>query len=340
MPAGRSRRTFRLTLIIVIIVAGAVLLSTLFYTFWQRLNRQVEVILQEQFNQQQLILARKIADNVESYFDFLENALMGYAGLFQTASPGDRELDAALKERFSRYQRFGIIGIRRYNAAGVGVQVFSTSPTPPAPGSLTLAPTFLDWAKNPANRGRLFLSETFVYPAAPWKGRRLMRFLSPLYWPGPNSSLAGIVEFLIDPFFICKRVTADVRSGQTGYAWIIDQDGVFLAHYEKDFIGRDAIKVRIERNPNITFTGLREIQADILLGKEGTGQYTSGWHRQNLGETPKLVAYTPIRFNKGLITGVTEVQDPAHNLWGVAWWPRWRKSMAASARCCIRNCSW
>jgi two-component system sensor histidine kinase HydH len=318
MPAGRSRRTFRLTLIIVIIVAGAVLLSTLFYTFWQRLNCQVEVILQEQFNQQQLFLSRKIADNVESYFDFLENALMGYAGLFQTTSPGDRELDAALEERFSRHQRFGIIEIRRYNAAGVGVQVFSTSPTPPAPGSLTLAPTFLDWAKNPANRGRLFLSETFIYPEAPWKGRRVMRFLSPLYWPGPNSYLAGMVEFLIDPFFICKRVTGDVRSGQTGYAWIIDQDGVFLAHYEKEFVGQDAIKVRIDRNPNITFTGLREIQADILLGKEGTGQYTSGWHRQHLGETPKLVAYTPIRFDKGLITGVTEVQDPVHNLWGVA----------------------
>ena len=33
---------------------------------------------------------------------------------------------------------------------------------------------------------------------------------------------------------------------------------------------------------------------------------------------PKLAAYTPIRFNKGLITGVTDMEDPAHNLWGVA----------------------
>ena len=225
MPAGRSRGTFRLTLIIVIIVAGAVLLSTLFYTFWQRLNRQVEVILQEQFNQQQLMLARKIADNVESYFDFLENALMGYAGLFQTTPPGDRELDAALEERFSRHQRFGIIGIRRYNAAGVAVQVFSTSPPPPAPGSLTLPPAFLDWAKDPANRGRLFLSKTFVYPDAPWKGRRVMRFLSPLYWPGPDSNLAGVrgvshrpLLYLQESYGGCPvrsdRLCLDHRSGR------------------------------------------------------------------------------------------------------------------------------
>ena len=33
---------------------------------------------------------------------------------------------------------------------------------------------------------------------------------------------------------------------------------------------------------------------------------------------PKLAAYTPINFSKGLITGVTELEDPAHNLWGVA----------------------
>ena len=315
MPANRSRGAFRLSLIIVIILAGAVLLSTLFYTFWQRLNHQVEVILQDQFNQQQLMLARKIADNVESYFDFLENALLGYAGLFQTTPP-DEQIDAALEERFVRHQRFGLLQITRYNSEGVGVQSYSTSPKPPPAGSLSLPAVFLKWAQDPGQRGRLFLSETFDYPGPPWKGRRVMRFVTPLYW-GKTPKFAGVLEFLIDPLFICGKVTADVRSGQTGYAWIIDQNGIFLAHYEKDFVGKDAIKVRIERNPNITFTGLQEIQADILSGKEGTGQYASGWHRQKLGQMPKLAAYTPIRFSKGLITGVTEVEDPAHNLWGV-----------------------
>ncbi|MGB8993646.1 MAG: ATP-binding protein [Desulfobaccales bacterium] len=318
MPSSRSRGITFLPAIIAAILAGAILLSALFYAFWQRLNHQVEVILQQQFNQQQLFLARKIADNVESYFDFLENALMGYAGLFQTTPPDERQMDAALIERFARHQRFGILEINRYNAAGEGVQVFSTSPTPTKPGSLILPPVFLNWAKDPAHRGRLFLSETFVYPEAPWKGRRVMRFLTPLYWPGSDSESAGVLEFLINPFFVCEKVTANVKSGQTGYAWIIDQDGIFLAHYDKDFVGQDALKVRIARNPNIVFTGLSEIQAAILEGKEGVGEYTSGWHRQQLGVTPKLVAYTPIKFNKGLITGVTEVQDPAHNLWGVA----------------------
>jgi two-component system, NtrC family, sensor histidine kinase HydH len=316
MPTGRSRGTFRLSLTIMIIVTGAALLSILFYTFWQRLNKQVEVILRDQFNQQQLMLARKIADNVESYFDFLENALLGYAGLFQTISPDDRTIDASLDERFTRHRRFGLLAITRYNAEGTGVQSFSVAPKPPPPASLSLPADPLKWAQTPDHRNRLLLSKTFNYPGPPWGGRRVMRFITPLYW-GKTPQFAGVLEFLIDPFFICEKVTADVRSGQTGYAWIIDQDQIVLAHYEKDFVGHDAMQIRIARNPQIVFRGLRELHANLLAGKEGVTEYDSGWHRQKLGQMPKLAAYTPIRFDKGLITGVTEVEDPAHNLWGV-----------------------
>ena len=316
MKSSRSQGAVSLPLVILLILAGALVFSLLFYSFWQRLNQKVEVILQEQFNQQQLMLARKIADNVESYFDFLENALLGYAGLFQTTPPEERTIDASLAERFSRHQRFGILGIIRYNAAGVGMQVFSTSPEQVPVRSLVLPAPFLKWAQAPEHRGRLFLSETFDYPEAPWKGRRVMRFITPLYW-GMTPNLAGVLEFIIDPFFICEKVTADVRSGQTGYAWIIDQNQIMLAHFEKEFVGHEAMQIRIARNPNIIFRGLRELHENLLAGKEGVTEYDSGWHRQKLGQMPKLAAYTPIMFNKGLIRGITEVQNPEHNLWGV-----------------------
>jgi two-component system sensor histidine kinase HydH len=316
MKSSRSRGALSLPLIILIILAGALLLSVLFYSYWQKLNHKVEATLKDQFNQQQLMLARKIADNVESYFDFLENALMGYAGLFQTASPDDLTIEASLAERFTRHKRFGLLEITRYNAAGVGVQVFSTSPTPIRASSLRLPAPYLQWAHDPQQRGRLLLSKTFDYPGAPWKGRRVMSFMTPLYW-GKNLQFAGVLEFLIDPFFICQKVTAGVRSGQTGYVWIIDQNLIMLAHYEKDFVGHEAMEVRIARNPKIVFRGLKELHANLLAGREGVTEYDSGWHRQKLGQMPKLAAYTPIRFNKGLITGVTEVEDPTHNLWGV-----------------------
>ena len=69
--------------------------------------------------------------------------------------------------------------------------------------------------------------------------------------------------------------------------------------------------------PRSSFGDSARLHANLLAGREGVTEYDSGWHRQKLGQMPKLAAYTPIRFNKGLITGVTEVEDPAHNLWGV-----------------------
>jgi two-component system, NtrC family, sensor histidine kinase HydH len=317
MKSRRSRGALALPIIVMSILAGAVVLSMLFYASWKQLNNQVESILKDQFNQQQLMLARKIADNVESYFDFLENALMGYAGLFQTTPPGERDLDASLLERFGRHQRFGILEIRRYDPDGVGVQVFSTAATASRPGQMHLPAPYLQWARDPDHRGRLLLSKTYVATEPPWQGQRVMRFLTPLYWSDADHRFAGVVEFLINPFFICGKVTADVHSGQTGYAWIIDQDEIILAHFEKDFVGHNALRVRIARNPKIVFRGLRELQTELLAGKEGVTEYDSGWHRQKLGQIPKLAAYTPISFEKGLIQGVTEVEDPAHNRWGV-----------------------
>ncbi len=77
-------------------------------------------------------------------------------------------------------------------------------------------------------------------------------------------------------------------------------------------------EIRIARNPKIVFRGLQELDDALLAGQEGVTEYDSGWHRQKLGQMPKLAAYTPINFSKGLITGVTDLEDPAHNLWGVA----------------------
>ena len=316
MPSARVNKVLSLSVVIPVILAGAIILSLLFYSFWQQLNRKVEVILRDQFNQQQLMLAKKIADNVESYFDFLENALLGYAGFFQHTTAEAPGIGAALKERFDRHKHFGVLELRRYDASGVLVEAISSTPQTSHLGQKLPQP-FADWVKNPANRGQLFLSRTYRSADPPWQGRLLMRFITPLYWAGATNNFAGSLELLIDPFFIAQKVTADVHSGQTGYAWIIDQNLIMLAHYEKDFVGHDAMQARLSRNPRIIFRGLNELHDRLLAGQEGVTKYDSGWHRQKQGQMPKLAAFTPIRFQKGLIQGVTQVEDPTHNMWGV-----------------------
>ena len=318
IKTGRLRGLLSLPRIIVTILLGACLVSLLFFIFWRQLNQKVGLILGEQFNQQQLTVARKVVDNVETYFDFLRNALLGYAGLYRETQPGPIKFEDFLEERFDRHRQFGILEIHWYDASGTLVKALSTSPHPPSPAGLLLPPSYLEWARNPLNRSRLFLSKTFFSDDPPWKGRKLMRFLTPLYTGGDSPPFSGVMELLIDPIFISLQVIADVRSGQSGYAWIIDQDETMLAHYEKEFVGQPAIPVRMARNPQIVFRGLKELHESVLQGREGTAAYDSGWHRQRLGLTPKLAAYAPVRFDKGVIRGVTDREDPARNIWGVA----------------------
>lgn len=315
MTFSRSRGAISLPFIILLILAGAIILSVLFYSFWQKLNRQVELILRNQFNQQQLMLARKIADNVESYFDYLENELLSYNNVFRNIHPDSQEFKAYMEDRIHVLQRMGVLEIRRYDADGALIHLWGRRDHTPS-GGVVLPPPFLQWARDPKNRGRLLLGEVQRGPGGPHQ--LIMPFLTQIYRSRDATTPLGSLELVVDPTFICGRVTKDVSSGATGYAWIIDQNGVFLAHYDKGFVGEDAIQVRIARNPNISYRGIRELHKRIFRGEEGTGEYVSGWHRQKIAETLKIYGFTTIRFTRGLIQEVTDVINPKHNLWGVA----------------------
>lgn len=315
MKSPRPQGAISLSFAVVLIIAGALVLSLIFYSLFHRLNLKVEQVLRDQFNQQQLMLAKKIADNVEAYFDYLENEMLGFPWRFRLFRANSPEFRQYMAERFKDMHSLGVLAIMLYHPDGRLVNCWSTESVD-LQTALPLAEPCLQWAKEPRNRGRLWLSKVVPCNQTPWQGRRVMYLLTPLY---DNSGVFnGVLQLLIDPFFIAGEVTRGVRSGQTGYPWIIDQDGVFLAHYEKDFVGHDAIQIRIARNPKLTYQGIRVLHERIFRGEEGTGTYISGWHRQVIGETEKLYGFTTIRFDKGLVKGVTEVEDAAHNLWGVA----------------------
>ncbi len=318
MHAGRARGAISLPLVITLIISGALLLSLIFFYQFHRLNLKVELVLRDQFNQQQLMLARKIADSVESHLDFLESSLLVLCrNLSGEVPPDSPNFKGALESRREDLQRLGVLDLRYYDAAGQCRWSWYSNPAALWEAEDRLRPTTLKWVEDPKNRGHLLLEKTqrFAYP--PFAGRLVMPLIAPLY-RAASEAPAGALMLLIDPLFVAGQATKDVRSGQTGYPWIINQDGLFLAHYEQDFIGHDALQVRLARNPNIVFRGIKEMHERIFRGEEGTTEYISGWHRQQIGEMLKLAAFTPVRFNKGLIRDITEVEDPDNNLWGVA----------------------
>jgi two-component system, NtrC family, sensor kinase len=127
-----------------------------------------------------------------------------------------------------------------------------------------------------------------------------------------------LLIFQINVSTLLGSIFKNIQSGKSGYAWVIDQDGIFLFHPNNDFIGRDAFSVREEKFPDISYERINFIQKEKMLkGEQGTGWFYSGWHRGISGPTKKLIAYSPIHISDNppqfwsvaVVAPESEVQD-------------------------------
>ncbi len=266
-----------------------------------------------EFNQQQLAIARSVARQIEDYFTWLERYLAVI-----TNQP------ILLSKPLSAYPEITDLPVMKVTII--------------EPSSQKRIITY----KKVYTKTELTAREG-VYLSLLKKGQK--NFISETYLLDPDSIPPAwvvdvvynkgqrLVIWTIDVLKICGNATYDIHSGKTGYAWIINKDGYFLAHYEKSFVGKDAFAVRAEQNPAISFTRVNIIQKQLLLtGKEGTSWYISGWHRERKGRIKKLIAYTPVyyagRKNKnrfwgvGVVAPIDEVKSVIHNAllyqWGLS----------------------
>lgn len=114
---------------------------------------------------------------------------------------------------------------------------------------------------------------------------------------------------------IKQQFVYPLRSGKTGYAWIIDDTGVLISHPNRQMEGRHAIEILHELWPEYASFNLETIiNLEMTRGEEGSGEYT-GWHFGEKQLTRKLIAFTPITFHDlswsiGLAAPYTEAMSP------------------------------
>ena len=85
----------------------------------------------------------------------------------------------------------------------------------------------------------------------------------------PESPISGAIVFVLDAVRIAQKATFGVVSGSTGYAWIINPEGILFDHYEADFIGRSIFEVRKARNPKLSYKVIDDLTRGQLLQKKG-----------------------------------------------------------------------
>jgi len=291
---GIKRWLTALGLLVVLLLAVAFILGLLSL-------RRTQEIVADDFQQQQLILARTTARQMEDGLAFLRRELKILA-----YSPSIQYLESPawanrMKVSYDELSRLGVVAIVRIDFEG-----------PQAPRAYVLdaagphviqkdfnqAPEAL-WARDPASHGLIYQGPMEVQKHGEFKVP-FFNMATPVYeesvdesHPKPGGGLDGVLVFKIDASQFTGHYCAGIRSGRTGYCWVMNKDGIFLYHPEREFIGEDAFTARGRRNPAISFAKINEIQkSKMLAGEEGTSRYISGWHRGVVGQIDKFVAFT------------------------------------------------
>lgn len=299
---------------VIVIIGTPLLLITTLLIGWLYARKVRETVVKD-FNQQQLLLAKHAANQIEDGINHLKRELS-----LLSLSPSIQYRESAFMNKrmdiaFSSIKYKGGVEIRFTDIKNLKTHMVDDS------GFKTVSPSqedmhYLEWAGSEENKGDIHICEIFCQDYGNGYKRPMMRMVVPVWQvsvdeshPVASNKFSGVLMFLIDATELTGKVTKGIQSGKTGYAWVIDKKGIFLYHYEKDFIGRNAFEARKGKMPTISFSRINEIQKDKMLkGEEGTSWYISGWHRGHEGEIKKLIAYAPIRLSS---TGKGEIWSVA-----------------------------
>ena len=296
--------------------------------------KYIKEIVSDQFNQQQLGLAEHAARQIESQFRLITQELT-----ILNQSPSVQYLERVswanrIKITFNMIRETGILEIGRVDEKGEKLyRVNNRDEVQVVPVEYASIKPFA-WTINPEHKGNIL--STKILPEKNPSQKQLLMLVMPTYLdsvddahPVAGHQFAGYVYLLVDTEYFVARIVKDIRSGKTGYAWVIDNDENFLFHPVSEFIGQNAFEVREKRSGGkaVSFDKINQIQKEKMLqGARGTSWYVSGWHRGVSGNIKKLIAYAPIQLKLptqslnwavAVVAPVTEVDQVIHNpfLW-------------------------
>jgi two-component system NtrC family sensor kinase len=316
------------TLKTLFVIVTPLLLGAVLVLGWTS-SKKVKELVTRDFNQQQLLLAQHAARQIENNLGTLkkELALLSFSPSLQYSekvSIGNR-----MRITFSSIRDIGALEIRYVESSRsithlVDDSGYHTGHSRPEDIS------HLKWGGKEENKGNLSHSDISRVINGGIRQKLVMKFMLPVWQesvdethPVATGRYSGVLMFVVDVTALIEKTTRDIRSGKTGYAWVIDENGIFLSHPEKEFIGKSAFEARKEKKPTISFDRINAIQTELMLtGKEGTSWYISGWHRGKEGEMKKLIAYTPIHIGEpgkqfwstAVVAPISEVEGAIHDI--------------------------
>jgi len=266
-----------------------ILIATGLYSY-----SSAEKAMADQFNQQQLLLARQAAQGMESYLGNLRQALPLLIRIPEIRNPKKRNAEGREEEVLKA------IGEQLGGAVDFLFQVdergelISSYPAKTLQGITDKGFDFGPYFRKARTTGKPSL--VHVEPLGEDKNQPshfgFLLFLCPVF---RGSEPVGFLGAGIDFKKLYDRFIHPIRSGSQGASWMIDQEGKIIAHDDPNLLGKNAFSARKERDPGLSSEQIdRIMKEEMIAGREGTGQYNSGWHLGEQGQFKKLIAYAPV----------------------------------------------
>lgn len=269
------------------IIIGAVAAATLVFLAASvyldlRSNRSLRQAAKTQFNDEQLVIARHIAMQIERELAFIRKELDMVCAMITDTTGLIPTIRGQLERPLSRILDNSVYRIDIVDSSEKEIHTFGYP---------------RKWRHGPLKSGvydtvlKTIRDTPDTYISHPRKGVGGMRILMARM----TADATHLVALELDVTRFISWFLRNIRSGQTGYAWIMDDHGIFLYHPYADFIGKSAFTARETRDPDISQQTINLIQKNKMMeGRTGTGSFTAGWHRGFTGQIEKLIGYCPI----------------------------------------------
>jgi two-component system, NtrC family, sensor kinase len=269
----------------VIGVAIALIVSGMGISLWA--GKETRIAVADRFNEEQLVIARSISARIERELRLLKREIGALAQLLGPETPRSEEFPHAIRESFKRVMENGVYKIELLDLQNSRSTIYTPFIR------TTMAPIDVrEWSEN--------LAVESSAEDEPWVSASIVENSEPILKLAAalTADRSRAIVFHVHIGWFVGGSVKYIRSGRTGYAWIIDQRGTFLYHPYTEYIGKDAFRAREDVFKNLSFVQINQIQRESMLkGKEGIGVYSSAWHRGITGEIQKLIAYTPIKIS-------------------------------------------
>lgn len=291
---------FKIWIATIIIIAGILAIGFNSY-------RIMELNAANAFNEQQLFLVREAARGIRELIGNIEGTLRISADILSSAEEHGRSAEKIFSSVLANNQG-QILCLFVVNQDGTIVYNYPPQSFPFSADKLGLKSML---AGSAANRVPFISNITTIDN----KPHAILSFIIGVPMTDSDQQQAAWICCIADFNSIKNKFIYPIRSGKTGYAWMVDNRGILIAHPNKSMEGIGAIEASKRGLPEFSSRRLEEIvNQKMVKGQEGTGEYVSGWHAQAKGLTKKLIAYTPISLQGigwtiGVSTPYNEVLD-------------------------------